>query len=248
MTFQDHFSNHSPAYSQYRPRYPDALFIYLASLCGDQQQAWDCATGNGQAALSLTQCFRRVVATDASEAQIQQAAPHPRVTYRVSPAANSGLGDRSCDLITVAQALHWFDRTKFYLEANRVLKANGILAVWCYQLIRTSPELDALVYHYYDAVLGEYWPPERRLIEAYYQTIDFPFEEIETPNFTMTTQWSLDHLLGYLNTWSATQRYIAQQGQNPLESMHTAFAEAWGKPDTRSICWPLHLRVGKVHH
>lgn len=249
MAFKDYFSQHSSDYARYRPRYPDALFVYLASLCPSHRQAWDCATGNGQAALSLTQCFRRVVATDASEAQLQQTTPHNQITYRVAPAEASGLRDRSCDLVIVAQALHWFDITQFYLEASRVLKPEGILAVWCYELMQISPEIDQQVSNYYRSVVGNYWPAERRLIEQRYQTLDFPFAEIDTPPFSMTATWSFNQLVGYLKTWSATQRFLNQHQQNPLDQIIPDLAMAWGDLEASyPVVWPIHLRVGRVEN
>lgn len=249
MAFKDYFSKHSPDYVKYRPRYPDALFVYLASLCPSHQQVWDCGTGNGQAALSLTACFRRVVATDASEAQLQQTVPHDQITYQRAPAEASGLSDRSCDLVIVAQALHWFDLTQFYLEAKRVLKSEGVLAVWCYELMQICPEVDQQVRHYYQSIVGDYWPAERQLIEQRYQTIVFPFAEIEPPAFSMTATWSFQQLVGYLNTWSATQRFLNQHQKNPLEQIQADLAIAWG--DLSACCpvvWPIHLRVGRVQN
>lgn len=249
MAFKDYFSQHSPDYAKYRPRYPDALFGYLASLCPSHQRAWDCGTGNGQAALSLTQCFRQVVATDASKAQLQQTIPHAQITYRVAPAEGSGLGEHSCDLVIVAQALHWFNITKFYLEAKRVLKLGGVLAVWCYELMRISPEIDQQVRYYYDTIVGDYWPAERRLIEQRYQTLPFPFDEVEPPAFSMRANWSFEQLMGYLNTWSATQRFLTQHQRNPLEDIQTELATAWGDLQMpRSVVWPIHLRVGRMQN
>ena len=120
--FPDHFSGVAGAYAEFRPRYPDALFDWLAEAAPSRELAWDCATGNGQAAVALARVFTRVVATDASAEQVQAATPHPRVEYRVGPAEESGLTSDSADAVTVAQALHWFDRPSFYAEASRVLR------------------------------------------------------------------------------------------------------------------------------
>jgi SAM-dependent methyltransferase len=243
--FADHFSGHADDYARFRPDYPADLFGWLAGISPTQQLAWDCACGNGQAALGLASEFRQVVATDASENQIQKALAHDRVDYRVAPAEHSGLESASVDLITVAQALHWFDLDAFYLEAKRVLRTGGVLAVWSYGLARISPELDAVVHHLYQDLVGPYWPMERRLVESGYSEIDFPFREIEPKPFAMESAWSLEMLSGYLRTWSAVKRYQADKGEDPVLLVLPALEKAWGDSTAaRLICWPLNLRVG----
>src|SRR6266568_6165743 len=181
MRFPDHFSGVSAGYAAFRPRYPDALFDFLADAAPARDAAWDCATGNGQAAIGLAHHFPRVIATDASEAQIAHATPDPRVTYRVAPAEASGLDDRSVDLVTAAQALHWFDRPKFWAEARRVLRPRGVVAVWTYLLFEIAPEIDAIIREFYSDVVGPFWPPERHITEERYRTIEFPFAEFAAP-------------------------------------------------------------------
>ncbi len=244
--FKDHFSGHSEQYSRYRPVYPDSLFSYLASLAPARASAWDCATGTGQAAKGLASYFDRVIATDASERQIENATSDRKVDYRVEPSENTSIEDDVIDLITVAQALHWFDAGMFYQEAKRVLKPGGIMAVWSYNLLRVSPELDSVIDELYWNLIGEYWPPERRLIEDAYRGIDFPFEEIRPPKVSMFANWSFTQLIGYLGTWSAVQRYRRAQGRDPLAMLTVPLAEAWGHPGTlRKVSWPLALKVGR---
>ena len=143
MQFKDYFSNHAIAYAQFRPRYPRALFSYLAEVAPARETAWDCATGNGQTAHALTEHFAHVIATDGSQEQLNQATPHERITYRRATAEDSGLDAASSDLVTVSQALHWFDFDAFYREARRVLRPSGVWAVWSYDLLRVTPEIDA---------------------------------------------------------------------------------------------------------
>jgi ubiquinone/menaquinone biosynthesis C-methylase UbiE len=245
--FQDHYSNVAASYARYRPRYPQALFEHLAALAPARDLAWDCATGNGQAAAGLAAHFKRVVATDASHAQIANAQPHPGVDYRVAPAEQSGLATDSVDLISVAQALHWFDLPRFFAEARRVLRAKGVLAAWCYgQMQIPNPDAQRALDKYYAETVGPYWPPERRLIEAGYRTIAFPFEKIRAPRFTMKASFTLEELAGYLGTWSATRRYIQATGQNPVPSLARELASAWGDGGARQeIAWPLSLRIGR---
>src|ERR1043165_5287441 len=125
--FKDHFSTQSQDYARYRPDYPPSLFQWLASLTSAHALAWDVGTGSGQAALALADHYRRVVATDAAEAQLRHAVAHERVTYKGMPAENTDLGNASVDLVTVAQALHWFDFDRFYREVQRVLRPGGLI-------------------------------------------------------------------------------------------------------------------------
>jgi SAM-dependent methyltransferase len=245
MAFKDHFSKQAAGYAKFRPRYPQELFDYLGSIAPSREIAWDCGTGNGQAAVGLASVFDRVIATDASEKQIANAQSHETVEYRIAPAENSGIGSETIDVIMVAQALHWFDLNRFYAEARRVLKSDGVLAASAYNLLHIEPAIDEVVNRYYYEVVGPFWPPERRLVEQF-ADLPFPFQEIDLPQFEMTASWNLDHLLGYLRTWSSTQRFIAAKGEDPLEQITDDLRSAWGKPgQTRSITWPLIMRIGR---
>jgi SAM-dependent methyltransferase len=245
MSFKDHFSKQAADYAKFRPRYPQELFDYLGSIAPSRQLAWDCGTGNGQAVVGLASVFDRVIATDASEKQIANAQSYETIEYRVAPAENSGIGSYTLDLIMVAQALHWFDLDRFYAEARRVLKPDGILAASAYNLLHIEPALDGIVNRYYHEVVGPFWPPERELVEQF-SNLSFPFHEIDAPQFEMIVQWNLDHLLGYLRTWSSTQRFIAAKGSDPLEQIMDELRSAWGKPEqTRKVTWPLIVRIGR---
>ncbi|MBL8565365.1 MAG: class I SAM-dependent methyltransferase [Hyphomicrobiaceae bacterium] len=245
---KDHFSRVSHAYAESRPRYPRELFAWLAQVCSAHDLAWDCATGNGQAAVDLAPFFKGVVATDLSAEQIARAIPAPGVTYRAAPADASGLDDASVDLVTVAQALHWFDLDRFYAEVRRVVKPGGIVAVWTYGIHTTADAaIDARGRHFYDATVGPYWPPERHHVEAGYSTLPFPFELIAAPAFAMHADWSFAQLLGYLRSWSATGRFIREQGYDPVVALKEQIAPLWGVPSaTRRITWPLTLLAGRL--
>jgi SAM-dependent methyltransferase len=189
--------------------------------------------------------FDHVIATDASEKQIANGQPNQIVQYRVAAAENSGIASETIDLIMVAQALHWFDLDRFYLEARRVLKPDGLLAASAYNLLHIEPAIDAIVNRYYREVVGPFWPAERELVERF-ANLSFPSHEIDTPQFEMTVQWNLDHLLGYLRTWSSTQRFIAEKGSDPLEQIMDELRSAWGRREqTRSVTWPLIVRIGR---
>ncbi len=242
--FKDHFSHDSGSYAKHRPSYPDALFTYLSSLTKDHHLAWDCATGSGQSALKLAQYFNQVVATDASESQVCHAHKHKGVSYRVARAEDSGIESNSLDLITVAQALHWFDLSAFAAEVDRTLKEGGILAIWSYNLLVLQPDIDELIKQLYDTVLKQYWPAERRLVEQGYTTIDFPYDELSTPKFNMTLNWNFAQLINYLSTWSAVKAYLSENKNNPIELVQNKMLKLWGNIDIeRPVTWPLTVRV-----
>ena len=245
--FKDHFSGHAGQYTRYRPNYPQDLFRSLAALAPDLDCVWDCATGNGQAALGLAAHFARVEATDASAKQIAEAVAHPRVRYSVAPAEASGLPDRSVGLVCVAQAMHWFDLERFYAEARRVAEPEAVLAACTYESCSVSPDVDRITGGLYSGVLGAYWPPERRHVELAYQDLAFPFTEIRMPAFHMQADWTLEHYLGYLRTWSAVQAYIKKNGEDPVQAIESDLEKAWhGPATTRTVRWPLNLRVGWI--
>jgi SAM-dependent methyltransferase len=246
-SFPDHFSGVAGAYAEHRPRYPERLFAWLAELATGRELAWDCATGSGQAALGLADYFDRVIATDASGAQIAAAVAHPRVEYRVAPAESSGLAPESADLVTVGQALHWFDRPAFYAEARRVLRPDGVVAAWTYGHSSLGEPLgDAVMRRFYSETVGPYWPPERALVDAGYRTIEVPFVEIEPPQIAMEAKWSLAAFLGYVGTWSAVTRFRAERGFDPVPELAGELRPHWGDPALpRRIRWPLAIRVGR---
>lgn len=247
MAFKDHFSTQSAGYTQFRPTYPAALFEYLASVCPARELAWDCGTGNGQSAVVLAEHFAEVLATDASANQIAHAELHPRVKYFVAPAEQTPIENGSVDLVTVSQALHWFDFERFFVEVRRVARPGGIVAAWSYGLAEITPEIDAVVAHLYGPVLGPYWPAERSYVEQRYETVPFPFDELPPPRFAMTATWRLDELLGYLRTWSSAEKYRVAHGRDAVAEHAATLQKAWGDADTaRAVVWPLFLRVGRT--
>lgn len=208
--------------------------------------AWDCGTGNGQAALGLAERFARVLATDPSAAQIANAQRHPRVEYRVAM-YDTGLEAGSVQLVTAAQALHWMDVDAFLGEARRVLQPSGLLAVWCYSLCRIAPPIDELVEFFYRVTLGTYWPPERRLVNEGYRTVALPIDELAVPPFEMVTDMTLPQFVGYIETWSAVQRCIAARGREPIDTFVRTIAGRWGVPSSsRRVAFPLYIRAGEL--
>jgi SAM-dependent methyltransferase len=244
--FKDHFSQRSDNYGQYRPTYPDKLFQFLASEVANDEIAWDCGTGNGQAATALADYFRKVVASDASQSQIAAAVPDPRVDYRVASAEESGLASGSVDLVTVGQAFHWFDRSLFMAEAQRVLKPAGVLAIWCYELCNVNEECDAIVDTLYRDIVGKHWPPERIMIEQAYSDVEMPGETIQAPELRMTLEWRAAEMLGYLRTWSACLRFEQENKRDPVDEIAANLSEAWGN-ESRQVFWPLHIKASRAN-
>lgn len=240
--FKDLFSKQSGDYAKFRPTYPPELFQYLAEISSDKKACWDAGTGNGQAAVELSKYFDKVYASDPSEKQISEATKNPKIEYFVGSAENSKLENESVSLITVAQAFHWFKHDLFLAEAKRVLKPKGHIAVWTYAMAVINPAIDKLVMDLYLDILGDYWEKERKLVETGYSSIHYSIPEIKTPKFQMQAEWSVEHLLGYLNTWSALQTYIKKHSRNPVTEMIPAFQKAWGE-GSKKVTWDLSLRV-----
>lgn len=246
ISFKDNFSNHAAIYARYRPVYPKELFAYLSSLTAQHELSWDCGTGNGQCAVQLINFYKDVYASDPSEQQIENAIPNDKVNYKVEKAEQTSLRDHTVDLITVAQALHWFDHPLFYKEVKRVLKPDGVIAVIAYMNPKVSKEINALTDYLHDTILKDYWLAENRLVEAGYSTIPFPFKQIETPSFKIEKQLTFDDFRGHLETWSAVQRFIAKNNTDPIDVIESELRELWHEDEVKTAVWELILKVGKV--
>jgi SAM-dependent methyltransferase len=248
MSYAHLFTKQSGSYSKFRPSYPEALFDFLAEECPRRELVWDVGTGNGQAARSLAHRFDKVIATDVAEAQIAAATPEPRVTFLVSPAEKSPLESGTADLVSVAQALHWFHLDAFYAEVRRVLRPGGLIAVWTYGWFTTDEPLHSLVDNYGKVFLGPYWTSRSKIVEEGYRSLPFPFAEVQAPRFQMSADWTYPQLRGYLDSWSATQLYKDREGgKDPYDTVRSRIEEAWGDPDRiHPIVWDLTLKVGRV--
>lgn len=244
--FADHFSRDPVAYARFRPGYPPELFAWLATLPARRSVAWDCGTGTGQAAALLTAHFDLVVGSDPSRAQLAAADRSSGARYFAGSSESSALAAKRVDLVTVAQALHWFDRDRFYREVDRVIAPGGAFAAWSYGVLRSTPAVDAVIAHFYDQTVGPWWPPERALVENGYRDITIPIEEAAAPPFAIEARLTLEELLGYIRTWSAVGRFIAGKGYDPIPELGEALGPVWGDPAVgREISWPLTVRAGR---
>jgi ubiquinone/menaquinone biosynthesis C-methylase UbiE len=244
---KDLFSNQASLYAQYRPGYPRELYDYMLQHVNNRQQAWDCATGNGQAAVELARYFERVMATDISEKQLQQAQPHHKIIYSISNAEQTPFLDNSFDCITVAQAYHWFQFEAFGKEVQRIAKPGAIVAIWGYGLIVSEEkELNTLIKSFYRDTVGAYWDKERRYIDDHYTTVPFPYEPLPSKEFQINVQWNRQQLIGYFNTWSSVQHFIKAHQYNPVDELANAIEQVWRGNDDKNFYFPLFLRLGKV--
>ena len=244
---KDLFSKQSVEYAKYRPVYPSELIEYIVSFVKEKNRCWDCACGNGQASALLAKHFNKIIATDISEQQLQQAIPHEKIEYLPMPAEKTSIPGNHFDLITVAQAYHWFQFDEFYKEATRVAKPDGMIAVWGYGLLKCIDEtVNNLIVDYYKNKVGPYWDKERKYVDEGYKTVPFGFEELPARQFKIAVEWSKDDLLGYLNTWSALQHFVKANNYNPVEAFAIKLNEVWPGDALKHFHFPVFLRMGRV--
>lgn len=243
---KNNFSNQADSYAACRPHYPTEMYDLIYKHCLEFDTAWDCATGNGQAAQQLAKKFTKVLATDISERQIAYAATDTRIKYIIEEATQTSFDDDSFDMITIAQALHWFATDEFYEEVERVARNGCILAAWGYNLLQTEPELQKVILNFYNNVVGEYWDAERRYVEDCYTTLPFPFKEIDTPPFSVSYDWTIEQLTGYLNSWSSVQHYIQAKGTNPVTIIEDELKRVWQDKPAIQITFPIFLKMGRI--
>ena len=247
MSTKDLFSSHAHVYAAFRPAYPEDLYQFIFKHLHDKSTAWDCATGNGQVAQYLSKHFNQVYATDISQQQIDQAfAGNGNIIYSVGKAEATSFCENQFDLITVAQALHWINTKEFYKEVTRTAKENALLGVWGYSLLHIESNIDSLLLDFYRNTVGQYWDSARKLVDEEYENIDFPFSKIESPGFELKVTWTLDQLAGYLTSWSATQKYIQANRQNPVPSFITTLQPYWKTQEKKIVTFPIFMKLGRV--
>jgi len=242
------FSPLAAAYVRGRPTYPAALYEWLAGQVERHELAWDCATGNGQAAVDLAVHFERVVATDISAEQIAYGLPHPRVEYRQAPAEASELEPSSVDLVTVAAAAHWFDLAAFGREVRRVTRPGGVLAVWSYHAGTAEAPVEELVRHFYWDIVQPCFAPGAKLVDEGYRTLELPGTPVEAPPFTVSAMWTRDDFLATFESWSGVANYRRVHGSDPVALVRADIDRVWGGHPEQAIeiRWPLMLRVQRL--
>jgi SAM-dependent methyltransferase len=241
------FDQGGRAYARFRPEYPRQLAAFLASKAPDNELAVDVGCGNGQLTQLLAPYFGKVVGLDPSADQIANAVPNERIDYQCAPAERLPVPDASASLITAAQAAHWFDLPAFYREARRIAVPGAVLALVSYGVLRMDPALDARFQKFYWEEIGPYWPPERKLVDTGYKTIDFPFEELAPAALDIRLDWHLSEFLGYLTTWSAVRSAREAGKEELLVAFANDIAQAWGDPNLRrTIAWPINMRIGRL--
>lgn len=244
---KDLFSDQSKIYAQFRPAYPQQLFNYILQFVEERKYAWDCATGNGQAAKVLADYFGKVEASDISEAQINNAVCKKNIHYRICPAEQTPFADNSFDLITVAQAYHWLNWKKFREEAERVGKNNSVIAVWGYNNFSTDDEkLNQLIHHFYYNIIFSYWDAERRHVENNYDSVEFNFQALPSKSFGTDLIYTKEHLIGYLQSWSAVQNYIKANRSSPIDLIMNDLHSVWKETETKKVHFPIFLKIGRI--
>lgn len=244
---KDLFSKQSGIYARYRPGYPGDLINYILQFVDERNAAWDCATGNGQVALQLASHFPTVYATDISKKQISNAVQHPHIHYSIASEDKTSFPEQSVDLVTVAQAYHWFNFTAFEKEAKRISKPNGVVAIWGYSLVSSDcDDLNNVIDNFYTQTVGPFWDPERKYVDEHYRTVPFPYDELPSKDFFIEMQWNLEDLSGYFNTWSSVQHFIKTNGYNPVDNLKPDLQRVWPLKDTLQFRFPLFLRLGRI--
>lgn len=243
---KDNFSSKSRDYRKYRPAYPPEIFDYIKEHLKGFDKAWDCGTGNGQVAGELSSFFREIEATDISENQLKNAVKKENINYSIQPAEETNFNDNEFDLVICAQAVHWFNFDNFYAEVKRCLKPEGIIVILGYGLFRSNPGTNKVIESFYNQIIGPYWDSERNYLDENYQTIPFPFVELPAPEFQQTYEWSIEHLLGYLRTWSAVKHYKRINNEDPLALIEDELRKVFG---TRNrVIFPVLFKMGKIRN
>ena len=211
------FGTDSRSYSQDRPQYPPELFAWISSMCRGHKTAWDCATGNGQAAIGLSHWFEKVDATDLASEQLAEAFSLPNVRYSAQSAEQTSFPDANFDLIAVAQALHWFDFRRFWPEVRRIARQDAFFCAWGYSWFKRTPDLTELHAIYLDPLLDllkPYWARENGILWNGYSTsdIEFPFDRFDAPPIDISISWDINTLFRYVRTWSAFKMALKAEG------------------------------------
>jgi SAM-dependent methyltransferase len=244
LTFKDHFSKQSSAYKAHRPTYEPRFFKTIASFANNHNLAVDIGCGSGQSTIGLEPYFQKVVGADPSFNQLSNADLGGNTSYFVCAAESIAMADNTFDMLTVGQALHWFEHDNFYSEARRILKPDGAIVVWCYGLFTIDEGVDSVINYFYHDVVGPHWPSERRHVENAYNEIPFEFVNVKRLKIDMTARWDVHAVIGMLSTWSATQKYQDAKKENPIQLIERDLTNAWGNAGEKAITWPITILAG----
>src|SRR5436190_23107769 len=245
---KDLFSKQSDLYARYRPTYPKELYEYILSFVKEKNTAWDCATGNGQAAVVLADHFKKVIATDISAAQIEKATLKDNIEYLVCPAESTPFEENTFDLVTVAQAYHWIKWKEFKKEVTRVCKPGAIIAIWTYYRNTTSDKkMDDAVYSFYENITKPYWDYERKYVEELYATVEFDYELLPVKQFETILTWQREDMIGYISSWSAIQKYIKTNGHSPIPIIEEELNKFWPEGEVKKVNFHIYLKLGRIN-
>jgi ubiquinone/menaquinone biosynthesis C-methylase UbiE len=244
---KDLFSKQSDLYARYRPTYPKELYEYILSFVKEKNTAWDCATGNGQAAVVLADHFKKVIATDISAAQIEKATLKDNIEYLVCPAESTPFKENTFDLVTVAQAYHWIKWDEFRKEVTRVSKPRAVIAAWTYNRNKIGDKkIDDAILSFYENITKPYWDYERKYVEELYATVEFDYELLPVKQFETILNWQREDMIGYISSWSAIQKYIKTNGYSPIPIIEEELNKFWPEGEVKKVNFPIYLKLGRV--
>ena len=244
----DNFSKQAAAYKKYRPTYPKDLYSDILQHVQKRDKCWDCGTGNGQVAIVLSEHFETVYASDIIQKQLNNAGSRSNIIYSQQRAEATDFKNHQFDLVTVGQAVHWFDFEAFNREVRRVSKSGGIVSIWGYGLIKIEPGVDKIIEGFYKDIVGPYWDKERKHVDDRYASIPFDFDEIEAPvDKCIRATWTLEEFEGYINTWSSVQNYLIKNGgKNPVCELIEQLKKNWDGQKTKEVRFPIFMRMGRI--
>jgi ubiquinone/menaquinone biosynthesis C-methylase UbiE len=150
----ERFSDRAETYAKYRPGYPDEMLKFLETLVAPPAMVGDIGSGTGILTRQLLKSGYDVWAVEPNEAMRTAAdrtlSGYPACRSIDGTAEATTLEDRAIDLITCAQAFHWFDRGQTRSEFGRILRSDGWIALLWNERQEASP-----INRAYDELLKE---------------------------------------------------------------------------------------------
>ncbi|KAL4426897.1 hypothetical protein ABPG74_008821 [Tetrahymena malaccensis] len=232
--------NQGQNYDKYRPKYPSKFFDLILKDLNSKESYLDVGCGTGQMLFKLNSHFKIAVGTDLSEKQVSVATEkisnnqnYMNVKVIQSDANNliSSLQKNSLplnyDLVTVGQALHWFEVEKFLqLTQSKILNQNqnSRLAVAAYywdgfDIDINNEQLSGKQIHeqYYNSIKN-YYDFDRDNLYSNYKHYPFNkyFEQTSEDSFIEKDIFQLDDLVRYMKTSSAYNTLVEQNSKNPI--------------------------------